>query len=341
MNRLCRGHVPLIFMFSVCYWQTSKVNAVTPSTQIYWTDDFNFIRRANLDGSNPVNVLDGSKTGNIGDFVVDQRTNLLYINDGFNIFRGNIDGTNLTRIFQFPPLSFEGDVALDPITNKLFFVDGRNNVIYRSSLDGASATAIVPAHGQPSNGDGITDLWVDSAAGKLYWNFASEMHRTNLDGSQDELLFSNAFGIRDFEIDPQHGKIYWASITGGQGGGAIRRANLDGTQQQTLVSGLWFAQGISLDVPNNRMYYTDSWYSGPTNYDGTIRVANLDGTGAQVLINVGSVVRPYELSVITSTVPEPSGILLLLTGLIGFVSTARVRVGVVAVRIASNRRRQM
>ena len=158
-------------------------------------------------------------------------------------------------------------------------------------------------------------MWLDPNAGKLYWNYDDAIHRTNLDGSQDEVLFSGAFGIDDFEVDPQHGKIYWASTnaSGAQNSGAIRRANLDGTQQQTLVSNLWWANGIALDIPNDKMYYTDSWYIGPANYDATIRAANLDGTGQQTLINLGPSVfnRSEEIALDTAVVPEPTATALL------------------------------
>jgi hypothetical protein len=282
----------------------SNVHAAS-APQIYWSGDGTKILRADLDGTNMTTVVSDTQN-NMGDFVIDRRTSKIYWDTGFRIYRSNLDGTAITGIFDFPSFAFEGDITIDPVTNALFFVDGRNNAIYRSNLDGTGATTIVPAHGTPSNGGGVMELSLDSSAGKLYWNDKDSIRRINLDGSQDELLFSGASGIDDFEIDPQQGKIYWAATSGAQNGGAIRRANLNGTQQQTLVGNLWWADGIALDLAHGKMYYTDGWYSGPTNYNGTIRVANLDGTSQQTLINLGSSVlsRPREITLDTALCPN-------------------------------------
>lgn len=294
----------LLLAQSVVFYCTAQANAAASGAAIYWADS-GTIWRAELDGSSLTNVVSG--IGSIGDFAIDTRTNLVYMNDGFNIYRSNLDGSNFISIFQFPPFSYRADITIDPLTNQLFFADGRNNIVYRSNLDGSGAVTVIPANGTPANGQGIRELWLDSSAGKLYWNNASTFHRTNLDGSQDEVLFTSTAGIGDFEIDPQQGKVYWTTVTGAQNGGTVRRANLDGTSPQILVAGLWGPGGVALDLPHGKIYYTDAWSAGPTNYASTIRMANLDGTSQQTLLDLGpSAIRiPSEITV-NYSVPEPN-----------------------------------
>lgn len=312
MNRRCvcslLAAVAALGSFSAGLASVGRLEAAVPAAHIYWMADGTKFLRADLDGTNQA-IAVSNTNGNTADFVIDHRTSQIYWNSGFSIYRSNLDGSATTDLYDLGQNTFPGDIGIDPVTNQLFFIDGRNNAIYRSNLDGTAVTTVVPAHGSPTNADGqgASDLWIDSNAGKVYWNDTDAIHRMNLDGSQDQVLFTGAAGISDFEVDPQHGKIYWAATSGIQGAGAIRRANLDGTQQQTLVTGLWWADGIALDLPDGKMYYTDAWYAGPTNYNGTIRMANLDGTGQQVLINVGSSVldRPREITLDTAVVPEP------------------------------------
>jgi hypothetical protein len=263
--------------------------------------------------------------GNIGGLVIDRRTNHIYWNDGFDINRSNLDGSDITRLFHFPPESFRGDITIDPLRNHLYFVDGRNNIIYRSDMDGSNAIAVVPARGTPNNTTGLSDLWLDPVSEKLYWNYDGAFHRTNLDGSAEEVLFNASpgldisfVGIGDFEIDPFQGKIYWAHHKMLSGDSSVRRANLDGSQQETLVSGLWWANGVALDLPRGKMYFTDSAYIGPTDYDATIRIANLDGSAAQTLINLGpsSIVQPSEITLDTLIIPEPATALLVIISLL-------------------------
>jgi hypothetical protein len=316
---VCAAYCGLMFSYA------GEAAAVVVGPQIYWADTGNKIRRANAEGSGLVTTITNSQIANIGDFVTDWRTDLVYINDGFNIYRSNLDGSNFTSIFQFPPFAFRGDITIDSLTNQLFFVDGRNNIIYQSNLDGSGATTIVPVSGTPSNGAGIRELGLDLSAGKLYWNFASTFHRTNLDGTQDEVLFTSPDSIGDFELDTQDGKIYWTTVNGAKGGGKVRRANINGSQQETLVSNLWGASGIALDLPEAKMFYTDAWESGPTNYDSTVRIANLDGTSPQTVLDLGpsAVNLPFELELAPFSVPEPSAALLAFTALGGLAAVRR------------------
>jgi hypothetical protein len=307
------GSMVLLVGASIAVIGKVRCVAAPTSPHIYWADSSNNIVHADLDGSNVAKIkLD---YGNIGDFVIDKRTSLLYWNTGEYIFRSHLDGSNKSTLFHAPGSSFRGDVTIDPIRNFLFFVDARNNIVYRSELDGSNLTQIVRARGTASNGDGITDLWLNAPAGKIYWNFRSTFYRTNLDGSQEEMLFTAPKSIDDFEIDPLNEKIYWGDGSSAQAPGSVRRANLDGSDQQVLASGLSIVDGIALDLPDQRIYYTDLPATGPFDYDSTIRVSNLDGSSPRILLNLGTGPYPFEITLDTAIVSEPrTGILAILGG---------------------------
>jgi hypothetical protein len=153
---------------------------------------------------------------------------------------------------------------------------------------------------------------VDQTAEKLYWttnDSSASIYRSNLDGSEVELLITDASGsFNGIALDVSRGKMYWANSN------KIQRANLDGTEVETFLSSLspqprglawnaaneilyWTAGGavgryfagiqtlaetggdavyeVELDVAGNKMYWAAN--------DG-IRRANLDGSNVEHIV---------------------------------------------------------
>ena len=182
-------------------------------------------------------------------------------------------------------------------------------------LDGANPTVIIPTDGMMSNFRRISDVRIDADAEKLYWTYEKTFRRSNLDGSQQETLFTLPEWVSDFQLDPRNGKIYWTSWIHRPNAGTVNRANFDGTEQETLVSeGLWGVYGLALDLNAGKMYFSDYWTSGPTNYDGTIRAANLDGSMIQTILNLGPSSGPHAVAIDTQFVPEPCTVMLFAIG---------------------------
>ena len=79
--------------------------------------------------------------------------------------------------------------------------------------------------------DGPADVAVDPTGGKVYWadNGASEIQRSNLDGTSPEVLVTGLGDPHGVALDVDNGKLYF---TGNNG---IRRANLDGTGLEDVL----------------------------------------------------------------------------------------------------------
>ena len=111
----------------------------------------------------------------------------------------------------------------------------------------------------------------------MYWTDTgrSDIGRTNLDGSQIEILVTRSLNIpRAIALDLARGKMYWMD----PGTIRIQRANLDGSQVEDLVViGLDYPDGLALDLTGGKMYWTD-WGTNK------IQRANFDGTRIEDLV---------------------------------------------------------
>jgi low density lipoprotein receptor-related protein 5/6 len=114
------------------------------------------------------------------------------------------------------------------------------------------------------------DVALDVDGGKMYFTSdgAEEICRSDLDGSNVEVLITSATDPRYIDLDLTNRKMYWVQRTGSN---RIRRANLDGSSPQDVVTGLNDPIGIALDVDKNRIYWSETG-------SDEINRAELDGT---------------------------------------------------------------
>jgi hypothetical protein len=286
---------------SVCSY-SQVCRSAAPENRLYWTNNFG-INRSNTDGSQITQLTYETA----GYFALDAARNAIYYSN-LDVGRYSFPGAAKTSLFDLPGSQTYVSVTLDLVHSHLYFIDVRASTIYRTDLNGSNPAVIIPGDGQNINITRIGDLEVDPIGGKLYWTFEKTFRRSNLDGSQQETLFSSNEWVLDFKLSPQSSQLYWTSSTSGPGGGTVNRANFDGTGRQTLVSGnLWGVYGLALDLEAGKMYFSDVWTSGPTAYDNTLRVANLDGSMPQTLINFGpsQLNAAYSLELGPVLVPEP------------------------------------
>ena len=127
-----------------------------------------------------------------------------------------------------------------------------------------------------------SSLWAQGRS-KMIWSDrgANTVRRSNLDGSDVEILASGMSQIRGVALDRENNRLYWAD----NGSNKIQRSLLDGSMVEDLVTeGLEFPAGIALDVQSNLMYWADA-----TN--GKIQRANLDGSN--VVDFIPNLVSPY------------------------------------------------
>ena len=119
----------------------------------------------------------------------------------------------------------------------------------------------------------------DATENKIYWgSFTNgKIQRSNLDGSDVEVVLSGLSSPIGIALDISGGKMYW---TGGSSD-KIRRANLNGTSVEDILTGLDDPYNIRLDVSDGKVYWTERG-------SDKIRRANLNGTSVEDLVTSGS-----------------------------------------------------
>ncbi len=310
--------------------------AAPQSSKIYWTDyrdfdsklardvDNGMIRRANLDGSNPEDVLT-ELSGPVG-IALDSTAGKMYwteaphdllshelatTNGAGQIRRANLDGSEAETLVT----EVDGDdlvrpygIALDTAAGKMYWADPEADKIQRANLDGSGAETLLDENDVTDP----VDIDLDVAAGKMYWtepgaaalmsdtgeDCTGSIKRANLDGSNVEEVWTGLCGPAGIALDVDDGKVYWTEWGAAPGlvsvsikcTGKVRRANLDGSGDITdLVEDLCGPAGIALDVDDGKMY----WSSGrayasvqlATAVSCKIQRANLDGSGIQTLLD--------------------------------------------------------
>ena len=245
----------------------------TPSQPfIYWTDTgTDKIQRANLDGSNIVDLVTQGLSGPDG-LALDVTGGKMYWTDWgtAKIQRANLDGSNVEDLVT-QGLRDPDRVALDVGGGKMYWTDWGTAKIQRANLDGSNVQNLVTQGLRDPDG-----LALDVGGGKMYWTDwgTDKIQRANLDGSNIEDLVTQGVDPYGLALDVGGGKMYWTS----RGTDKIQRANLDGSNVEDLVTqGVESPSGIVLDVTGGKMYWTDK---------GTDKIqrANLDGSNVEDLV---------------------------------------------------------
>jgi DNA-binding beta-propeller fold protein YncE len=211
------------------------------------------------------------------------------------VLSANPDGSDLKAIIAGGQKHPDG-LAVDSAREHLYWTNMGNpaandGAIYRSNLDGADITVIVPPGGTFTP----KQIQIEPKSQKLYWCDREGMRvmRCNLDGSAIETLVRTGQGDADrreparwcvgIAVDPEGGKIYWTQKGADNAGeGRIFRASIDIPTGETPTTRtdveLMFAdlpEPIDLDLdPLNRMlYWTDR---GDPPRGNTVNRASID-----------------------------------------------------------------
>ncbi len=196
------------------------------------------IRRANLDGTNIVDVLTGLTfpfflNPRSGGFALNAGGGKLYWSTGNQVWWANLDGTGAEVLFTIPaPQDTVGEIALDLTHAKLYWMADESGTpledqqIWQANLDGTGAVVLL------DNLNFIVDLTVDPTTNHLYWMEQDDLFRANLDGSGIEQLnvsVSASVVNGSFAIGPV-GNLAFLSNQG-----HIRQINLTNQQTGTLI----------------------------------------------------------------------------------------------------------
>ena len=268
---------------------------------IYWTEwGSGKIRRANLDGSNVVDIVD---TGYfpVG-IAIDLSGGKLYWTDKTSnnhsdpnatnrVARANLDGTNIEVLFSesntADSIFTYFQIVLDSTEGKIYWSKAiatpvEEGAILRADLDGSNVEEIITGLGRPADVRfvGPRGLTLDLSIGKLYWGHCGtgKIQRANLDGSNVEDIITGQVCVQDVEFDVSGETIYWADYGEVYGKGSIHRANLDGSNAEELASGYSNPHTIVFDSFTNKIYWT-------SHGDGSIYRANHDGSNIERIIS--------------------------------------------------------
>ena len=256
----------------------------TANAQIYFGGDEK-LNVTDVNGLNPVQFLDEEISG----LAIDTTRGLLFFSN-ISLISNQVvekiylDGTGREEILDDGDLDVNdispGGIALDEENEIVYIADDLNDGrILSVNYDGSNPQIILAGEAE---GDtwGISDIAVDTVNNKLYWSKWNAMMRSNLDGTEVELIaeIDPISGQEDnrrkasvVQVDPAGGKLYWADPYKDQ----ITVADLDGSNKQVLIETSRSPEGLHLDLANQRLFYLDdASFRG----EATAYRANLDGT---------------------------------------------------------------
>ena len=287
------------------------------------------IIRINLDGSHPVNLV-SNISGSLVELDLDLAHQKMYWMTSVGIFDANLKGSNVRELLPVGPLGSLGKADMILTPNLIVWTEDGN--IFRSNLNGSDKQQIFQAS---STAGAATSLAYDSVTGLLYWygrsdpNSVNDGHgivRTmNLDGSNRKALIDSGLPTitYGFALSDSLNRMYLA------GHMSMRLASVDGSGLTTLPLTPFYPGTIRIDEGKSRIYYRDD-----VDYQGILS-ANLDGT------NVDDVYRGpvsgFQLDTQDNaifllgsggTVPEPSTLLMVTTGLLASIGYHVLRRGI-------------
>jgi DNA-binding beta-propeller fold protein YncE len=262
---------------------------------VYWTDAHNgaIYRAAGPGAPHRVVVEDAGRPWGVA---IDPVNNHLYWGDrdpetAGKIFRVNLDGTGRTVVLAEDPVKgggtqFVQGVSVDVVNGYVYYTEGNTRTIRRVRTDGTGEEVLVQGRL-----NGPIDVKLDVANGYMYWtqiiSTHSEIFRARLDGSDEQLLFTDqgffydlavAPGRRQYGINYDGEHIYFADQHPDQQ--AVRRVGVDGGGGAETVVHLEGLEPSGLEIdPDGRWVYFSR-----RDQPGIWRVG-LDGKQLQEVVN--------------------------------------------------------
>lgn len=228
-----------------------------------------FIERMNSNGTGFKSLV--STGGGMRGIAIDPVGNEIFWSDVNRhvISKADFHGKNQKDIVAMG-LDFPSDVDIDVGNRKIYWSDPSQNQIGRANLDGTEQTFIIPSPCISNAGFLCTaggNLAIDSVKKKLYWTTAycsdsscstpstykGDILRSDLDGSNIEVVVTAIGRPSSIQVDPIEKKIYWTDYVND----IVRRSNLDGTRVEDLfvVGENNDPNGLALDLKNSYMYW--------------------------------------------------------------------------------------
>jgi hypothetical protein len=258
--------------------------------RLYWTDSggtypnedgpgevdiIGPILRSHLDGTGVEVYIRGAVCG-LGspiDLEIDSASQTLYWSTSSdcpvsNVYYADASGPPPDEWRRFPtsrPFTVRA-VEVDAPGNALYWVDGElfagDPGVYAAPLDETAEERQIIA------GD-VCDVALDPASASLFWTRCGDgvVRRSDLDGSNTEVVLDVGAEVTYLALDRDDRKVYWSEAGEGPGTGAIRRANLDGTGVADVVTGLTEPRALELGFGG---LPTDAEPEGPASTGATL-----------------------------------------------------------------------
>ena len=198
-------------------------------------------------------------------------------------FEGNLD-TDATLTFIVPPYiieNYDGPplAAALPVTVKtgrqVLVPESQQPSMYWVNADTGKIESLEPFNAITNQ---VVSLFVDRAGGKVYWteresSGGGTIKRSNLDGTNVEVLVTQPTIPRSIVVDTVRNKLYWINSIETK----IQSANLNGENINTVIQLDDDFTNFAIDTEGAKLYWTDPQYR--------IRRMNLDGTNMETLLH--------------------------------------------------------
>jgi hypothetical protein len=194
---------------------------------VFWSDQ-GFIYRMNLDGSGR-EVLRSSTASSLA---LDSDADLLYFATGSDIWRMNLDGSSEERIRQGSVAIT--DLALDLAKDKIYWSEDSQIAVSPISSNVNSTFSYLFS---PDRATTVSSFTIDISAEKLYWSESSDLYKSDLSGSNIDVVKSFlSYPFSGIAIDPIERVLYWSEDTSAASGTFVRSMRVDGTNQNDIYS---------------------------------------------------------------------------------------------------------
>ena len=213
---------------------------------------------------------------------------ILIIANGSNIASVNLDTIVVSQYGVHCYIVY--GIAFDLVNRMLYWSEVALGVIRRVSFDdhlnGAAVETIVTGLHRPEQ---IAIDWVNC---KLYWTDHGRgvIERSNLDGTNIEVIVDIEVRPQAIVVDPFHNTIYWINYYGTPR--TIQRLSVNGLFKQTIINAVQ-PSGLTIDYDNNLLYWTDDQYN-------QILSSDLVGNSIKVVPVSPLIDEPYAIVVFQS-----------------------------------------
>lgn len=193
------------------------------------------IMAVNSDGSSPFELVDlGTNGSSYGSLAIDSLSSIIYAITPTGLQAWDLSGGSFINNYGNILIGSVGSVSDIEIYNGVLYwsQSGTDNGIASADLTDIAGTSQLLV--DPGVSGFIRGLTIDPQDGKLYWtNDQGEIRRSNLDGSNEEVLTSGLSNLEDIEMNYENRHLIYVTENLNA---TIESIDTEGTPQGTLLT---------------------------------------------------------------------------------------------------------